>query len=187
MTGDGVTVLRYNGHPVSLFPFVGGTMMRQPRARALAKAGDLLARVHSRLVGCTPGDRPRSGVSIIGEPDVELPDDLVDPELESWHASLDESAEPRGLIHGDFDGPEPPGKARPDHRVLDWDEANRGDPGQEVGVGGLGVRGRGRRDHRRRVRRRSCAYVRGGGAVTGFDASAVRFIRWRLLRRCGSS
>jgi Ser/Thr protein kinase RdoA (MazF antagonist) len=97
----GETVFIHEDYPISVFPFCAGKPLDAADDLAVENAARLLCRVHQALANWQ-GDieRPSSNGSkpIPLAPDA-YPPELIDPELDRWHANLNLSQQ---IIHGDF-------------------------------------------------------------------------------------
>lgn len=180
----GTRVIAYQGHPVSIHPFVDGDPLDRNDPAQRAAAARLLARLHAALAG-----RGRN-LGAATEPFASTSDDppaLRDPDLDFWLAALPNQPWHRSLIHGDY---YPRNLLWANDRitgVLDWDELVADYREQEVAWsiwefcqndGGTGLN-------------LSAAiqflddYVGAGGTVAnGFGHDAARFIRRRMRREC---
>lgn len=113
---DGRTVVRFGGHPVTVWPFVHGFAGDDSDETQRLAAADLLARVHMALseVRLEPAPARRT-------PGMPVPE-LSDPVLDEWLSSF--SCATTQLIHGDFYADnvlvDPLGRII---GLIDWDEA----------------------------------------------------------------
>ncbi len=176
---DGSTSLRYAGHPVSLFPFIAGDVPDRTSSAAHA-AGALLARVHGAIARrVSPEPSPATAGRHVREP---LPRELVDADLDRWHASLSANGSPRAAIHGDVYRRNILVRDGRIVALLDWDEAHDDFVAQEIAwtmwefakVDGM-------RLDERLASAFLDGYVSAGQPLpAGFRTDAIGFIRWRL-------
>jgi aminoglycoside phosphotransferase (APT) family kinase protein len=92
----GRRVIRVEGRPVTVWPFVPGVWADRDDPEHQAQAADLLARLHRTLEGKRTEPRP-----IDTSPRLDTPD-LEDPDLDEWHAAFLAGASARQPLHGDF-------------------------------------------------------------------------------------
>ncbi|SDG89614.1 Ser/Thr protein kinase RdoA involved in Cpx stress response, MazF antagonist [Sinosporangium album] len=130
----GATVLRVDGRPLSLWPYVEGAWPDSDRPWVCAEGARLLARLHRSLVSFRPPPRPVAAsveIGLYGEPPRDVPY-LADPELDRWLADFHARGLARHALHGDFYAGNTLASEGRLVAVLDWDEAIVGAPELEV-------------------------------------------------------
>jgi len=125
-TRGGATVVRVEGRPVSVWPFVAGTWGDDTDPRQRSQAADLLARLHRSAAGLPIVARPPGGPKLACAPE------LADPALDAWLIEFDTSHPARQPLHGDYYA----GNVLVDRgriaALLDWDDAFVGAPEREL-------------------------------------------------------
>src|SRR5437879_770171 len=88
---DGGTLFRYQQQSVALFPYITGAQLDQDNSAQRQEAACLLASLHNALLNCTPMSTGLERERLLGAPPLSPtpdPAELVDLELDTWHASL---------------------------------------------------------------------------------------------------
>lgn len=171
-TVDARFVIRVDGRPVTLWPFVPGHRGDDGDPRQREQAAGLLARLHRALAIADLGPTPARVV-----PAAPVPD-LADDELDAWLASF---SRPRQLVHGDFYAANVLVQDGRIAALLDWDEARVDAPEWELAGAawewGAGLDTLDLTEAGRFVDR----YLAEGGTATGIDDTALRqLIRARI-------
>lgn len=104
---DGGTLFRYQQQSVALLPYITGTQLDWDNSAHRQEAAHLLAHIHRALLNCAPMSATLERERLLGAqplPPAPDPAELVDPELDAWHASLSGRYKrlTMGLIHGDY-------------------------------------------------------------------------------------
>ncbi|MFI2180827.1 phosphotransferase enzyme family protein [Streptomyces buecherae] len=188
-TADGRTVVRAEGRPVSLWPYVEGGWADERDARQAEQAARLLARLHRALSGAVVPGRPVVAdltVGLRGEVAYAHPA-LRDPELDAWLAAFSRGARREHPLHGDYYH----GNLLVDAHgrlvaVLDWDEALVAPP--EVELAGAALEFAGEfGDDWAACRRFVDAYLAEGGTVEKLDdTDMAQLMRHRLRREAAA-
>ena len=182
LTRSGGTVVRVEGHPVSLWPYAQGRWLDREDAGECTKAAQFLARLHRALAGATVPERPCPSfleTGLRGEAPVE-PIELSDLALDGWLAEFHHSTRVRHPLHGDFYRGNLLTEDGRITAVLDWDYALVGPPEFEVAYAAREFGSRWGADlgpARQFVADYSAA---GGTAETLDDMTLVQLIRHRL-------
>lgn len=123
---DGTTVVRIDGRPVTLWPFIEGTKADDHDDDIRLQAADLLARLHRALTRIPWRPPPRSGAPLEPTPDLD------DHDLDTWLTLFDRDHPSTSALHGDFCA----GNVLVDDgrivALVDWDEALLGPPEREL-------------------------------------------------------
>ncbi len=178
------TVVRVEGRPVSVWPFVEGEwpgIAEEPMRREGAR---LLARLHRALVDFRPPTRPVRGfleVGLDGEPPQDVPD-LADPQLDRWLAEFHRRRPLRHPLHGDYYVGNTLARDGRLVAVLDWDAAVVGAPELEVASVALEWTDEYAASLEQRRRFVDDYHEAGGTAGAMDDETVVQLIRHRL--RC---
>ena len=86
---DGETVFLFDGHPISLSPFVEGDWLDREDLDQVQASARLLARLHAAMADWRGGPRPPSSQANPGTWDPnDDPPELRDPALDGWWASI---------------------------------------------------------------------------------------------------
>lgn len=118
-TNAGTTVVRADGRPLSLWPFVAGSWGDDRDSGQRAQAARLLARLHRAAVNQDAVDLPRVDQALAAR---GTPADLVDTELDQWLTRFWATADGWQPIHGDFYAGNVLAMQGRIVAVLDWDE-----------------------------------------------------------------
>ncbi|GAA2400635.1 phosphotransferase enzyme family protein [Nonomuraea africana] len=145
-TPAGGTVIRVDGRPVSLWPYVEGAWPGSDLPDQRVQGARLLAGLHAALADVRPGPRPVPAFQeegLYGTPSASPEEgrygtppadtsELADPALDLWLAAFHREHPRRHPLHGDFY----PGNTLARNgtlvAVLDWDEAFVGAPEVEL-------------------------------------------------------
>ncbi|MET9070169.1 phosphotransferase [Streptosporangium sandarakinum] len=180
----GATVIRVDGRPVSVWPYVEGGWPDEEQPQVRTQGARLLARLHRTLASHRPPPRPVASfveTGLYGEAPHDVPE-LADRELDRWLADFHRRNPVRQPLHGDF---YPGNTLARDGRlvaVLDWDEAVVGAPEMEVASAALEWADE-YGDSPARRRRFVTDYHEAGGTAGGMDdETLVQLIRHRLRR-----
>ena len=181
---DDSTAVPVGGRLLSLYPFIDGAHLDRDDPSQRAAAARLLAALHRTQSSTSATPRPPSG------PDapanlrrLEDPPELIDPELDRWHAAILGAGLPSGLIHGDFYRRNLLWASGQIVAVVDWHEAHHDLIAREVGwtTWEFGKEADGRALRLDRPREFLSEYERAAGALSAQERdSLVPFIRWRL-------
>ena len=126
LTGEHRRVVRAEGRPITVWPFVQGSWADRDDPHHRAQAAQLLARLHRSLA-----DAPVEARPIDTSPVVETPD-LDDVELDQWWTGFVASHTRHQALHGDYYRGN---MLVDDGRVtglVDWDNAHIGPAIQEL-------------------------------------------------------
>lgn len=178
-TSGGVTVVRVEGRPVSLWPFVRGSWGNDADRGQRRQAADLLARLHGALAGVRCAARPPASAPRVAAPDLD------DPDLDAWLLDFDRAHPLRQPLHGDFYAGNVLVREGLIVGLLDWDEAFVGPPERELawaawewggGLGTLELQG---------ARAFIADYRAAGGPADAIDHESLRQlvrqrIRWEV-------
>jgi len=173
-TVDGVTVVRCDGRPLSLWPFVEGAWGDKSDEGQRRQAAELLARVHMALRSArtSVSHRPPSTISW------DTADETVDADLDAWLVDFDGGGWQVQPLHGDFYRGNVLVSSGRIVGLLDWDEAFIGPPERELAwaawewTGDLDLTG---------VRQFVRQYLDAGGPARPMDDVMLRqLIRQRL-------
>ena len=126
-TPSGDTVVRVAGHPISVWPFVGGSWVDKAGDRQREQAAELLARLHRALAPRRFGDRPSGAGTVTTQPVGDH-----DPDLDRWVRRFDAGAASTQAIHGDFYAGNMLARDGRIVALLDWDEALLCPPTREL-------------------------------------------------------
>ncbi|EFH83769.1 phosphotransferase enzyme family protein [Ktedonobacter racemifer] len=134
---DGETLFRYQQQSVALFPYITGTQLDRDNSAHRQEAAHLLAHLHRALLNCAPMSATLERERLLGAPPLfPTPDpaELVDPELDAWHASLSGRYKRLtiGLIHGDYYRRNLLTRGKQLVGLLDWDDLHTDYLMQEV-------------------------------------------------------
>ncbi|MFI0481423.1 phosphotransferase enzyme family protein [Actinomadura sp. 9N215] len=183
---DGASVVRVEGRPVSLWPFVHGRWPREDEQHL--RAARLLARLHRALSTAEPGPRPVRAFAeygLYGAEDAAAegapanPVELADPALDRWLAEFHRSHPTRHPLHGDYYAGNTLVHDDAITAVLDWDESFVGAPEFELAAAATEWGD----DELRLVRRFVDAYMAEGGTAGELDDEALaQLIRHKLRR-----
>ncbi|MBO2458434.1 phosphotransferase enzyme family protein [Actinomadura violacea] len=183
-TRAGATVVRVEGRPVSVWPYVPGEWPDADEPRVRTQGARLLARLHRALAGHRPPPRPVPSfleAGLYGEPPDDVPA-LADPELDRWLATFHRRTTLRHPLHGDFYTGNTLARDGRLVSVLDWDEAVVGAPELEVASAALEWADE-YGDAPDRRRRFVADYHEAGGTAGEMDDETVaQLIRHRLRR-----
>ena len=183
-TTDGSTALPIEGRLLSVFPFIEGKHLDREDPVQRTAAARLLAKFHRAQASLVFAARPASVPGApTNSPRPADPTELVDPELDRWHASMVAAGLPGGLIHGDFYRRNLLWADERIVAIVDWHEAHHDLIAREVawtiwefakGEGGEDL-----------LPDRACeflaAYEDGGPVLSSAEREAlVPLIRWRL-------
>lgn len=129
LSTSGATVLRVDGRPISVWPFVDGQWVDDQDAVQRSQAADLLARLHTTLADVSSrfSNRPLVARRVLAGPV-----DLDDPSLDQWLADFDAHHRNLQPLHGDFYAGNMLAKEGHIVALLDWDEALIGPPEREL-------------------------------------------------------
>lgn len=184
-TRDGRTVVRADGRPVSLWPYMAGCWAEGADPAGAVRAARLLARLHRALADVTLPARPVPAGLQIGLAGEVVYDDpaLHDPELDGWLAEFSRRATRVHPLHGDFyHGNLLADAAGQLVAVLDWDEALVAPPELELAGAALEFAGE-FGDDWAACRRFVDAYLAEGGTVDALDDEAMAQLMRHRLRR----
>ena len=123
---DGRTVIRVDGRPVTVWPYVAGRWADDRHPAHRRHAAELLARFHTALATTDlgPPPAPRAwGVT---------PSEVADVDLDAWLADFDRRHPPRQPLHGDYYAGNTLADGDRIVAVLDWDESYVGPPQREA-------------------------------------------------------
>lgn len=123
-TGDGATVVRVEGRPMSVWPLVPGSWP-EPAAPGMAdRAAELLARLHRALASLRPPPRPVPSFLEQGLDGAAPPAEPVlrDRDLDRWLADFHRTRRRPQPVHGDFYAGNTLADGDTLVAVLDWDE-----------------------------------------------------------------
>ncbi|MFC6883890.1 MULTISPECIES: phosphotransferase enzyme family protein [Actinomadura] len=171
---DGSTVVRADGRPVSVWPYVHGSW---PKTDLRVQAGALLARLHRALATADPGPRPSpAGVEdgLDGTPQAHLPDPALDRWLAEFHRTHAKQA-----LHGDYYTGNTLVRDGRLAAVLDWDEAFIGAPELELAAGAIEWGD----DELSLCREFVDAYLEEGGTAGELDDESLAQLARHKLRR----
>lgn len=183
-TGTGATVVRVEGRPLSVWPFVEGEWPDADEEEVWREGARFLARLHRALVDFKPPARPVTAfleVGLYGEPPGDAPG-LDDPDLDKWLAEFHRRRTVRHPLHGDYyvgNTLERDGRLV---AVLDWDEAVVGAPELEVASAALEWTDEYGDAPGQRRRFVADYHEAGGTAGEMDDETVVQLIRHRLRR-----
>ncbi|GAA2596381.1 phosphotransferase [Actinomadura fulvescens] len=138
-TADGATVVRADGRPLSLWPYVEGEWPDADEPAVRLAGARLLARLHRALASYAPPPRPVAAfveTGLYGEAPQDVPE-LADPELDRWLAGFHRRNRTRHPLHGDYYTGNTLARGGELVAVLDWDEAIVGAPELEVASAAL--------------------------------------------------
>lgn len=125
-TGDGRTVARCDGRPVTVWPYVPGTWADDRNRAHRRQAAGLLARFHTAMAAAGAGPPPAPP----GRGPV--PPEVADADLDAWLAGFDRRHPVRHPLHGDYYAGNTLAAGDRIVAVLDWDEAYLGPPQREA-------------------------------------------------------
>lgn len=123
-TPSGLTVVRFDDRPVTVWPFIEGAWPE--KKEHFEAAAELLARVHSALDGVEVGPRPPDTTPLAEAPD------LNDPALDAWLLEFADSHPHAHPQHGDYYHGNLLAARGALVALVDWDEAFVGPP--EIGL-----------------------------------------------------
>ncbi|MEV4166523.1 phosphotransferase enzyme family protein [Nonomuraea dietziae] len=138
-TPSGDTVIRVEGRPISLWPYVEGSWPDSDLPEQRVQGARLLARLHTALAGVRPPPRPRPAFQeegLDGTPPSDA-SDLADPTLDRWLAAFHRERPRRHPLHGDFYTGNTLARNGTIVAVLDWDETFVGAPELELAAAAL--------------------------------------------------
>lgn len=95
VSAEGSRVVRTDGRPVTVWPYVEGAWPEDKGAH-IGGAADLLARVHTALGTAAAGPRPADSSPRVATPDLD------DPELDAAVTAFRRSHHPSQALHGDY-------------------------------------------------------------------------------------
>ena len=181
---DGSTAAPLEGRLLSLYPFIDGAHLDREDPSQRGAAARLLAALHRVQSLITIAPRPPSGPEAPANlPRPEDPPELVDAELDRWHAAILGAELPRGLIHGDFYRRNLLWANGELVGVVDWHDAHHDVIAREVAwtTWEFGKEENGRALRPDRPREFLSEYERAAGALSAQERAALMpFIRWRL-------
>jgi Ser/Thr protein kinase RdoA (MazF antagonist) len=122
----GATVFAFQQQPVSVFPYIAGISLDTTSADLCAAAARLLGQIHTVAQSWTGSAHRPASHSTVPQPlpPDRYPPELIDPELDAWHAALLQStAASVGPHHGDFYEENVLCADGQISGVIDWDEA----------------------------------------------------------------
>ncbi|MFC5186883.1 phosphotransferase [Actinomadura harenae] len=183
-TRGGATVVRVDGRPVSVWPFVEGEWPGIGEESMRREGARLLARLHRGLADFRPPARPVAGFlegGLDGEPPQDVPD-LADPQLDRWLLEFHRRRSLRHPLHGDYYVGNTLARDGRLVAVLDWDTAIVGAPELEVAAVALEWTDEYAATLEQR-RRFVDDYLEAGGTAGAMDDETVaQLIRHRLRR-----
>ncbi|RFU36383.1 serine kinase [Actinomadura logoneensis] len=183
-TRGGATVVRVEGRPVSVWPFVEGEWPDADEEPMRCEGARLLARLHRAVADFRPPARPVQGwleIGLDGRPPADAPA-LADPRLDRWLVEFHRRRPLRHPLHGDYYIGNTLARDGRLVAVLDWDEAVVGAPELEVASAALEWTDEfsATLDQRRRF---VADYHEAGGTAGDMDdETVVQLIRHRLRR-----
>ncbi|MEU4724702.1 phosphotransferase [Nonomuraea dietziae] len=136
---SGETVIRVEGRPISLWPYVEGSWPDSDLPEQRVQGARLLARLHTALAGVRPPPRPRPAFQeegLYGTPPADAAG-LADPSLDRWLAAFHEQHARRHPLHGDYYTGNTLARNGAIVAVLDWDETFVGAPELELAAAAL--------------------------------------------------
>lgn len=125
---DGSTVVRIDGRPVTLWPFVDAERGNDRDPDQRAQAANLLARVHRALAAQPWRPRPPRRLVPAATPDLD------DHDLDTWLAIFERDHPDVQACHGDFYGGNVLAVDGRLAALIDWDEAYVGPPERELAI-----------------------------------------------------
>ncbi|WP_431897477.1 phosphotransferase [Nonomuraea sp. bgisy101] len=138
-TSGGDTVIRVDGRPISLWPYIEGDWPDSDLPEHRVQGARLLARLHAALASARPGPRPAPAFQesgLYGEPPHDAAG-LADPALDRWLAEFHRSHHVRHPLHGDYYTGNTLTSDGTIVALLDWDEAFFGAPEVELAAAAL--------------------------------------------------
>ncbi|MFC4907237.1 phosphotransferase enzyme family protein [Actinomadura gamaensis] len=181
---DGATVVRVEGRPVSVWPYVEGEWPDADDESVRREGARFLARLHRALADCRPPARPVTGfleIGLYGEPPLDVPE-LADPQLDRWLAEFHRRRTVRHPLHGDYYTGNTLARDGRLVAVLDWDEAVVGAPELEVATAALEWADEDAETPEQRRRFVADYHEAGGTAGEMDDETVAQLIRHRLRR-----
>jgi Ser/Thr protein kinase RdoA (MazF antagonist) len=181
---DGSTTAAIEGRLLSVYPFVEGAHLDREDPSQRVAAARLLAAMHRVQSSISVAPRPPSGPDApanLQRP--EDPPELVDTELDRWHAAVLSAGLPRGLIHGDVYRRNLLWANGTIVAVVDWHDAHHDLIAREVAwsTWEFGKEENGRALRPDRPREFLSEYERAAGTLSAQERdSLVPLIRWRL-------
>ncbi|MEU7894323.1 phosphotransferase [Nonomuraea sp. NPDC049152] len=136
-TGD--TVIRVEGRPISLWPYIEGDWPDSDLPEHRIQGAHLLAHLHTALAGARPGPRPTPAFQesgLYGEPPHDAAG-LDDSALDRWLAGFHRTHQVRHPLHGDYYTGNTLARNGVIVAVLDWDEVFVGAPEVELAAAAL--------------------------------------------------
>ncbi|MFE6777327.1 phosphotransferase enzyme family protein [Streptomyces sp. NPDC057702] len=183
-TSDGRTVVRAEGRPVSLWPYVEGEWADVADQGQPERAARLLARLHHALAGADVPERPVVSDLAVGlRGEVTYRDAaLHDARLDAWLAEFSRGARREHPLHGDYYHGNLLVHQGHLVGVLDWDEALVAPP--EVELAGAALEFSGEfADDWAACRRFVDAYLAEGGTAEDVDDTTMAQLMRHRLRR----
>lgn len=181
---DGSTTALVESRLLSVYPFIDGAHLDRDDPAQRAAAARLLAALHRAQSSATFTPRPPAGPDAPASlPHPEDPPELVDADLDRWHAAVFDAGLPRGLIHGDFYRRNLLWANGKVVAVVDWHEAHHDLVANEVAwcTWEFGKEESGRGLRLDRPGEFLSEYERSAGPLSAQEREAlVPFIRWRL-------
>jgi len=178
---DGSTTAPVEGRLLSVYPFIDGAHLDREDPSQRTAAARLLAALHRVQSSIPVAPRPPSGPDAPANlPRPEDPPELVDAELDRWHAAVLGAGLPRGLIHGDVYRRNLLWASGKVVAVVDWHDAHRDLLAREVAwsTWEFGKEDGGRALRPDRPREFLSEYERAAGALSTQERDAlVPFIR----------